>query len=120
MVTEKTLNKFGFVKDINNSKLKEVFKDSTRLKKIHIDIYPEHPLVTSSSPFTLLLRTIEKNATVSNDDSRLILKRNDEFETYFLNVLFSDIESCLVKTFEDCFEFILNIQNIHYRIIVLN
>lgn len=121
MVTEQTLIKFGFTKDDNNSKLKEVFKDKIKLQEIHINIYPENPLVTSSAPFTLLLRTIEKNMIVSNDNNRLILKKNvDKFETYFMNVLFSDIAECCYKTFDGYSEFILNIQNIYYRITVFN
>ena len=119
MVTEKTLMKFGLIKDENNFQLKEVLKNNSRLKEIHIDVYPENPLVSSSAPFMLLSRTIEKNALVSGDEDRLILIRNDEFGTYFMNVLFSEIKGYYKDT---CVfsEFILNIQNIWYRITVLN
>lgn len=120
MVTEQTLMKFGLTKDENNLKFKEVFKDKVELKEVHIDVYPDNPLVTSSEPFMLLLRTIEKRAIVSNDGNRLILKRADEYETYFINVLFSKIVECYYKTYNNCFEFIINIQNIYYRIIILN
>lgn len=122
MVTEKTLMKFGFIKDENNLKLKEVFKDSVILKEIHIDTYPENPLINSSAPFMLLLRVIEKKMIISNDDNRLILKKKvDNFETYFVSVLFDQITECYYKTITDGhFEFILNIQNIYYRITVFN
>lgn len=121
MVTEKILIKFGLAKDENNSKLKEIFKNDIKLKEIHIDTYPENPLIASKSPFILLLRTIEKNVIVSNNEDRLILKRNDKYETYFINVLFSKISECYYKKiYDNCFEFIINIQNIYYRITVFN
>ena len=120
MITEKTLMKFGLVKDENNVQLKETFENNLKLKEIHIDVYPENPLTSSSTPFMLLLRTIEKNATVSNNEDRLVLMRNDGCETYFMNVLFSEIKECYYKDIYDSFEFILNIQNIWYRITVFN
>ena len=120
MVTEKTLMKFGFTKDEHNFMLKEVFKNGLKLNEIHIDVYPENPLISSSAPFMLLLRTIEKNATVSNDGVRLVLMRDDKHKTYFMNVLFSEVAECYCKIAYDYSEFILNIQNIWYRIIVFN
>ena len=120
MIAEKTLKKFGLIKDENNFQLKEVFENNLRLKEIHIDIYTENPLVSSSAPFMLLLRTIEKNATVFNDEDRLVLTRDDGYGTYFMNVLFSEIKECYYKDTYVSSEFILNIQNIWYRITVLN
>lgn len=120
MVTENTLMKFGLTKDENNSKLREVFKDKIKLKEVHIDTYPANPLISSSTPFMLLLRAIENNVTILNDGDRLVLQMNDKFETCFINVLFSEITECLYKGSKGCFEFILNIQNIWYRITVFN
>ena len=107
--------KFGLIKDENNFQLKEVFTNNSRLKEIHIDIYPENQIVYYSS-FMLLSRIIEKNAMISNDGDRLILMRNDGFDTYFMNVLFSEIKGY----YKDAYvfsEFILNIQNIWYKIL---
>lgn len=121
MVTEQTLMKFGFTKNEDKSKLKEVFRNNIRLKEIHIDTYPENPLVSSSKPFMLLLRTIEKKMIVSNDGERLILRKNvDKFEVHFMSVLFSEITECYYKEFNGCFEFVLNIQNTYYRITIFN
>ena len=120
MITEKTLMKFGLTKDENNFQLKEILKNNLKLKEIHIDIYQENPLTSSSAPFMLLLRTVERNAMVSNDEDRLVLVRNDGYETYFMNVLFSEIVECYYKISDGFSEFILNIQNIWYRITVLN
>ena len=120
MITEKILAKFGLITDENNLQLKETFKNNSKIKEIHIDIYTENPLITSSTPFMLLSRTIETNAVISNDDDRLVLKRNDKYETHFMNILFSKIAECYYKIFENNSEFILNIQNIYYRITVLN
>lgn len=118
----KDMIKFGFIEDENNSKLKEVFKNASVFKEIHMDIYNANPIVSSLEPFMLLLRTIEKNAKVKIDDeeNRLILSRNDRFGTYFINVLFSQIQECYYKYNYISVEFILNIQNIWYRITVLN
>ena len=120
MITEKTLIKFGLVRDENNFQLSEVFKNNLKLKEIHIDIYPENPLIASSEPFMLLLRTIEKNVFVSNDNDRLVFMRDDGYQTYFINILFSKITECYYKHFNNSYEFILSIQNIWYRITVLN
>lgn len=120
MTMENTLIKFGLAKDENNLKLKEVLKDNAKLKEIHIDIYPENPLVASSTPFMLLSRTIEKNVIVSNNNDRLILKRNDKFETCFMNILASKVTESFFKISESYSEFILNIQNIYFRITILN
>lgn len=119
IITNETLMKFGLAKDNNNSKLKEIFKDNSKLKEIHIDIYPDNPLKSSTS-FMLLLRASEKNIIISNDGNRLILKNNDRYETHIMNVLFSKITECFFKVSDSCFEFILNVQNIFYRITVLN
>lgn len=119
MITKKTLIKFGFIKDEENLRFKEVFKDGVKLKEVHIDIYSESPLVTSTS-FMLLLRTIEKNIMVSNNETRIILNRNDTYKTQFMNVLLSKMTDCFYKITECGSEFIINIQNIHYRIAVLN
>lgn len=119
MVTETSM-KFGFAKDENNFQLKETFKDSFKIKEIHIDVLQENPLATSTKPFMLLLRTIEKNATVLNDGDRLILNKNDKYNTCFMNVLFSNVTECYYKISDYCSEFILNVQNIYYRVTVFN
>lgn len=121
MVAEHTLIEFGLTKDEDNLKLKEVFKDNIKLKEIHIDTYPENPLTATTAPFMLLLRTIEKRVIVSNNGDRLILKKNvDKYETHLMNVLFSKITECYYKICSGYFEFILNIQNIYYRITIFN
>lgn len=122
MITEETLMKFGFIKDESSLlKLKEIFKDNVKLKEVHIDTYTENPLIASSAPFMLLLRTIEKKTMVSNDENRLILRKVvDKFETYFMNILFSEITECYYKDTDVYFEFIINIQNIYYRITIFN
>lgn len=121
MITNKTLMKFGLTKDVDNLKLKEVLKHDFKLNEIHIDVYLDNPLISSTNPFMLLLRTIENNVIVDNDNERLILKRNDMYQTYLLNILFSTITECYYKkSSECCSEFILNVQNIYYRIIVFN
>ena len=119
MIANETFIKFGFIKDENNSQLKEAFKNNLKLKEVHIDIYPDNPMLSSTN-FMLLLRTSENNAITANDGDRLIIKKNDRYETYIMNVLFSKITECFFKVSDSCSEFILNVQNIFYRISVLN
>lgn len=119
MITEKTLMKFGFVNDEGSLQLKKFFKNDLKLKEIHIDTYPDNPLGSSTS-FTLLLRTSEKNAVALNDGNRLILKKNDIYETHFMNAPFSKMSDCFYKISDSYSEFILNVHNIYYRITVLN
>ena len=121
MAAEKTLMKLGFIKDEYNAKLNEVFKDDVKLKEIHIDIYPANPFASSPIPYMLLSRTIEKKMLVKNVGNRLVLKKNiDGYDTYFMNVLLPEIKECHYKKSDGFCEFILNIQNIWYRIIVFN
>ena len=121
MAAEKTLMKLGFIKDEDNTKLNEMFKDNTKLKEIHIDIYPTNPLVSSPIPYMLLSRTIEKKMLVKNSGNRLVFKKNvDGYDTYFMNVLLSEIKECHYKSSDGFSEFILNIQNIYYKITVFN
>ncbi len=119
MSIEKNLMKYGFVYDANNLRLKEVLKDNTKLKEVHIDTYPESPLASPTN-FMLLLRTSEKNVIVSNDGDRIIFKKNDKNKTHFMNVLFLKISECFFRISGSCLEFIFNIQNIYYRITVFN
>lgn len=120
MITEDILMELGLAKDKDNLYFKKIFKNNVKIKEIHIDIYSENPLIVSS-PFMLLLRTIEKKIIVSNDDDRLILKKNvDRFLTYFMNIKLSEIKECYYKSCNNCFEFIVKVQNIYYRITIFN
>lgn len=112
--------KLGFIDDENNLLFKEIFKNGEKIKDIHIEVYPENP-IESHSPFRLLVRTIEKNVLVSNDGERFILKMNDKLGTYITNILLSDITKCFVQVVDEhCSNLVINVQNIWYRIIVMN
>ena len=119
MVTENILTKYGFVNEKDYSKLIEIIRNADRLVEVHIDTYPENPLLSSDS-YMLLLRTVEKRARILVEDNRLIFKRDDIYETHFVNVLISTIKECFSKMTGDCDEYILNIQNTYYRITVFN
>ena len=119
MVTENILAKYGFVNEKDYSKLIEIIKNTTRLREVHIDTYPENPMFSSDSHM-LLLRTVEKKAIISVEGDRLIFKRDDIYGTHFVNVLISKIKECFTKMTGDCDEYILNVQNIYYKITVFN
>ena len=114
-----TIENFGFIKENDSTRLKEMIKNKDKLKEVHIDVYQENPLQYSNS-FMLLLRASENNASILVDNDRLIFKRNDKQGTHFMNVLISKITECFSKICEDYSEFILNIQNIYYRVTILN
>ena len=121
MTTEQALMKFGFIKkdiDLYLNKI-TLLKNNVKLKEIHIDIYPENPIV-SSAYFSLILRASEKNATISVENDRIIFKKNDKHKTHFVNVLASKIIECFSKESDNCYEFILNVQNIYYKITIFN
>lgn len=117
----KNVLKFGFIKDEVDVYLNKMALDNNiiHLSEVHIDIYPENPLV-SSSCYMLLLRATEKNASILVDNDRIILKRNDTYGTHFLNILTPKITECFSKIYEGGIEFILNIQNVYYRINLIN
>lgn len=121
MDVEKNLLEYGYCEDKDNFQLKYILKDNIKLKKIYIDIYSENP-TDSIHPtmFMLLLRTFEKGVLVSNNDNRLILKKNDRDKTYIMNILFSKIKWCFFKVDGNFSEFIFNIQNIYYKLTIIN
>lgn len=117
MVTEQDFTKFGFVKIEMNlclNKSENIFK----LKEVHIEVYPENPFDYSTC-FMLMLRASEKNATAFLGFNRIVLKKND---TYIINILASKINDCYYKGCPNYSygEFILNIQNIWYKITIFN
>ena len=117
---DKYIFEFGFINDEDNLRLKETFKDNKKLKEMHIEIYPNNPM-ESRNTFSLFIRTVEKNVKVLNDGNRLVLKMNDRFETCVANILWSDITKCLAEISNGSYSsFIVNVQNIWYRISVLN
>ena len=121
MITEQTFTKFGFIKeeiDLYLNKM-SLLKNNIKLKEIHIDILPENPLI-SSECFTLLLRTSERNAIISVEGDRIVFKKNDIYETHFVNMLSSKVTECFSRISDGCYEFILNVQNIYYKITILN
>lgn len=119
MVTENTLIKFGFIKEENDLRLKEMINGNSKLKEVYIDMYSENPFISSNS-FSLLLRTSENNASIFVENDRLVLKKNDMCGTLFMNVPISKISECFSKINKGYSEFILNVQNIYYKITILN
>lgn len=119
MVTNKTLMKFGFIMDENNSQLKKIFQNNLKLKEVHIDVYPDNPMVSSAN-FALLLRTNDDNVDILNDGDRLVLKSRDKYKTHIMNISISSITECYIKSVETYRELILKVQNIYYKITILN
>lgn len=120
MVSEQDFIKFGFVRremNISLDKSESIFK----LKEVHVEVYPENPF-DSSATFMLVLRASEKNATASLGFDRIVLKKNDTNGTHMINILASTVDKCYYRGCPNYTygEFILNIQNIWYKITIFN
>lgn len=115
MITEKTLNKFGYAKDANNVYFNKVFKNNTKLNELYIDVYNENP-INHSSPLMLLLRTHDKNVLIKNEDDRFIVEKNDKFNTKIINILSSKIEVFYNESSNYYVDFLLNVCNVWYKI----
>lgn len=120
-MTTKNFAKFGFIEEEIDVYLNKMLllENSIKLKEIHIDVHPENPF-TSFACFSLILRTSEKNATISVEGDRIVFKKNDVYETHFVNMLASKVTECFTRMSDGCYEFILNVQNIYYRITIIN
>ena len=111
-------NKCGFSKDENALQLSEIFQDNAKFKEIHIDIYSNNPFEKVVLP-VLMLRHVEKNATVSNDGRSIIINANDRYNTYIAEIPLNTINKSYFKRFfKDSFEFILNCQNLFYKLTI--
>lgn len=119
MFEKQALMQLGFIKDEDNSWLKQILKDDTKLKEVYIDTYPNNPLI-SFTPHMLLSRTVEENIIVSNNGYRLVLYKSDRYKSHIMNVVFDEITGYFHKNYNDCFEFVLNIQNTYIKLTVLN
>ena len=121
MTAEQIFVEFGFIKEDISLYLDKMMllKNNVKLKEIHIDIYPENPFI-SSACFSLILRAYEKNATIMFEGDRIIFQKNDTYKTHFVNILSSNIMECYSKKSNGCYEFLLNVQNIYYKITILN
>ena len=69
--------------------------------------------------FICIIMLLNKKISLFNNN-RLIFKRNDKCKTHFMNVLISKITECYSKIEENYSEFILKVQNIYYKITVIN
>lgn len=117
-MSNNALIKCGFSKDENNSQLLEVFRDGVKFKELYIDIYSASPFSKLVRP-VLMLRHHEKNAIVSNDGLYVILKMNKKYNTHIAELLFDAInEGYFRKNSENSFDFILNCQNIFYKLTI--
>lgn len=108
-------NKCGFFEDENNLKLMKVFENNSEFKEIYIDIYSDNPFDKATSPI-LMLRRNENNVAICNDEKSIIIKTND---TYIAELILNNVNKCYYKKYiEDSFDFVLNCQNIFYKITI--
>ena len=114
----KALMKYGFSKDVDNLELMNVFQDGVKFKEVYIDVYHSNPFDSVIRP-VLILRRSEKNVFILNNVDGLIFKTNDKYNTYIAELVLSNIKDCYFKgNFDSGFDFILNCQNIYYKITI--
>lgn len=106
----------GFTEDSENKTLLELFTKHNKFKEVNISVnLTEHSM--------LLARSKEKNVIVeinSVQENRLILKRKrsrEKFDTVIMNVLLDEIDSCLVKDYNNgLFEFEFEVNDFRYSL----
>lgn len=106
------LERYGFVIDEDKSKFDTKFDSAfngKKLSKIHIDLYTD-------KPYMLLSRVREKNINVSLENGRIILKCKDD--TVIMNVPIDNICKYAMKKCQKCYQFILAIHGVWYKILV--
>lgn len=106
------LIKNGFQIDKDMTMLKDLVKHK-RIKNVYIDI-------TKNNSSVLLLRSHEKNVSVIPDKERFIIAKNDNFDTYILNIHKKDIRDCLYQKYADNqHSFVFSMNDLIYKITVI-
>lgn len=104
--------KNDFVKDNDKELFNQIFNNK-KIKEIHIDTYMD-------SPYVLFARIIEKNLLISNENNRMIIRKNDRYKTVIVNIFFDEIEDCRIKQYTDNqYEILFGVRNIYYKILVI-
>lgn len=113
-----SLIKYGFSKDIDKSQLSKVFSDGIKIKELYIDIYSSNPFDNTVRPI-LMLRRSEKNVSVLNDGKSIIIKMDNNYNEYIMELMLDTVKDSYFKmNFENSFDFILNCQNIFYKVTI--
>lgn len=108
----------GFSKDKDNLRLLEIFKNNTEFKEVHIDIYSSDPFNKTILP-VLILRRNANNVIISKNNKSIIVKANDKYNTYIAELVLNNINEIYYKEdFKNNFNFVLNYQNIFYKITI--
>ena len=104
--------KYGFVEDVDKMQLNHIFGKKC-FKILHVDLY-------SDSPYMLFSRILEKNVLVDLEDGRIIIKKKDKHNTSIIDILFNNIEHCVVKQYNDSqYEVIFAIHNLCYKLLIV-
>lgn len=103
------LKDFGYELATDKSNFDKIFNGKS-FKEIHIDTY-------ANEPYQLLSRVIGNNIKIIHKDGRIVLKRKDGM--VLVDVLFDSICEYAMKKRKEYYQFILTIQNIWYKILVV-
>jgi hypothetical protein len=107
---EKYCKNYGFIKDNELEWFKSIFS-SKKIKEISIDIRKDDVI--------LLLRSVSDNVKIITKDGCVKIYYNDEFDTQITNIVLDDIQSCIIKQYnESVIDIMLLIHNLVYSITV--
>lgn len=107
---EKYCKNYGFIKDNELEWFKSIFS-SKKVKEISVDIRKDDVI--------LLLRSVSDNVKIITKDGCVKIYYNDEFDTQITNIVLDDIQSCIIKQYnESVIDIMLLIHNLVYSITV--
>ena len=105
----KRYEQYGFTLDKDLIELDKFFEHKF-FDNLHIDVY-------TSSPYMLLLRTIEKNVEIIRDEDRIIIRNGKINKTTIANISKKNIDECIIKRYDvNCYEIVLSLGEIFYKI----
>lgn len=86
------------------------FKNN-KIKELHMDTY-------INEPYMLLSRVIDKNASYSLQDNRVILRKKDN--TVLMNIPLDNIQNYTAREFADShYQVLFNIHNVQYKVVAV-
>lgn len=103
------LKDFGYKVATDKSNFDNVFNGKS-FKEIHIDTY-------ANEPYQLFSRVIGSNIKIVHKDGRIVLTRKDGM--VLADVLYDGIYKYAMKKREEYYQFVLTIQNIWYKILIV-
>lgn len=105
-----SIDDYGFEMDYNMFEFRNAFS-SYNINEMYMDVY-------SNEPYMLFSRVVCKNVSSTIENDRLVVKQNNGIS--ILNIDLSYVHQCVFKKYsESNLQFIFNLQDIYYKILVI-